>query len=240
MRKPFTMLCAIIPLLLSIGHPLEAEEVDSVQMHLAVISTEEAGAPQLIGRKVLFSYEPPKEEEPVRRVGIAFAHENYTEVYAFSRNRYGVFVFTYDPPQELDSLTYRLVVDGIWTNDPNAPRSTRTPEGILLSSLSLPEPEQEERGAPQPGGQGEVTFTYRSEDANRVAIAGTFNRWNPYLHVMREHPRRDGLFTISLPLSQGTHYYYFVVDGRRTLDPDNPKKASSSNGGKVSVYNVGG
>jgi hypothetical protein len=207
-------------------------------MHLAIISTEEAGEPRLIGRKVLFTYEA--QDEPLRSVGIAFAHENYAEVHSFARNRYGVFVFAYEAPPELDSLTYRLVVDGIWTRDPHAPRFIRTREGVLLSSLELPDPEEQQRGAPRRGTSGEVVFTYRSEDAGRVSIAGTFNRWDPYLHVMREDPRREGLFRISLPLSEGTHYYYFVVDGRRTLDPSNPRRADSSNGGKVNVYHLGG
>ncbi len=238
MKQPLMILCAIILATLAIGHPLSAQQVDSIDMHLAIISTKEAGPPELIGRNVLFTYE--EDGTQLRRVGIAFAHENYNQVHSFYRNRHGIFVYPYSPPKELDSLTYRLVVDGMWTHDPNSPRHTRTSEGVVLSSLSLPSTEDKERGAPYRTEGGEVTFTFRSEDANQVSIAGTFNRWNPYMHRLHEDPQEEGLFTITLSLSQGTYYYYFVVDGRRRLDPSNPKEASSSNGGRVSVYRVGG
>jgi hypothetical protein len=231
-------LSAIILVVVGIGHPLAAEQVDSMDMHLAIISAKEAGPPRLIGRTVLFTYEA--QEEPLRSVGIAFAHERYADIHTFSRNRHGTYVLPYEPPEGLDTLTYRLVVDGIWTSDPHAPQHTRTPEGIVLSSLSLPEPAAEQRGAPRQVNGGRITFTYRSESADRVAIVGDFNRWNPYLHYLREDPQREGVFTITLDLSPGTHYYYFVVDGRRLLDPNNPRRAVSRDGDRVSVYHVEG
>ena len=55
----------------------------------------------------------------VRLVGARFEHESYQEFHPYFRNENGVFVLLLDVPEGLETLTYRICVDGVWTYDPS-------------------------------------------------------------------------------------------------------------------------
>lgn len=65
----------------------------------------------------------------------------------------------------------------------------------------------------------EVFFTLEAPGARNVFLVGSFNNWNPTVEPM---PRTGDVFEISLYLTEGSYRYKFVVDGRWTVDPDNP------------------
>jgi len=70
-----------------------------------------------------------------------------------------------------------------------------------------------------------------------VALAGTFNDWNPKAKQL-EGPDKDGYFTTRLELKAGTYEYKFVLDGTTWLaDPEN-FRTTGANGN--SVLTVGG
>lgn len=57
--------------------------------------------------------------------------------------------------------------------------------------------------------------------ASRVQLAGTFTNWEPRYDLRESAP---GIWTITVPLTQGVHDYSFVVDGRRWVpDPAAPQ-----------------
>lgn len=60
-----------------------------------------------------------------------------------------------------------------------------------------------------------VTFYLPSEvDAERAAVCGEFNDWNPERHPMQR--RKDGTFYASVYLDAGNAYRYrFLLDGER-------------------------
>ncbi|MFH1723183.1 MAG: glycogen-binding domain-containing protein [Elusimicrobiota bacterium] len=63
-----------------------------------------------------------------------------------------------------------------------------------------------------------VEFRLDAPSAERVGLAGDFNRWRPEsLPLAREG---DGPWTVIVPLPPGTYHYGFDVDGVWTLDPD--------------------
>lgn len=62
---------------------------------------------------------------------------------------------------------------------------------------------------------GGVLFVMAYPEAQSVAIAGDFTNWNK-LPLERG---RDGVWSLTLPLSTGRHEYAFIVDGTRWL-PD--------------------
>ncbi|MQY76537.1 MAG: hypothetical protein GH155_02810, partial [Spirochaeta sp.] len=65
---------------------------------------------------------------------------------------------------------------------------------------------------------------------------GEFNNWDPFSHnLMQEQP---GLFTITLRLLPGPHYYLFVVDGDKTLDPFNLDSATDYEDYRVSTFTL--
>jgi hypothetical protein len=57
--------------------------------------------------------------------------------------------------------------------------------------------------------------------AMRVQLAGSFTNWEPRYDLRQSAP---GVWTITVPLTQGVHDYAFVVDGRQWVaDPHAPQ-----------------
>ena len=57
--------------------------------------------------------------------------------------------------------------------------------------------------------------------ASRVQLAGSFTNWEPRYDLRQSAP---GIWTITVPLTQGVHDYAFVVDGQRWIpDPYAPQ-----------------
>ncbi len=57
--------------------------------------------------------------------------------------------------------------------------------------------------------------------AMRVQLAGSFTNWQPSYDLRQSAP---GVWTITVPLTQGVHDYAFVVDGRQWVpDPHAPQ-----------------
>ena len=67
-------------------------------------------------------------------------------------------------------------------------------------------------------------------------MAGTFNRWDPYLHVLDEIG--GGTYSLTLRLPPGPYYYYFLENGRKRLDPDNAELRHASDGELVCYFQI--
>jgi hypothetical protein len=67
-----------------------------------------------------------------------------------------------------------------------------------------------------------VRFELHAPHASRVALAGTFNRWDPTATPL-VRVGKDGMWTVTLALPSGQHQYGFIVDGRNWMpDPAAP------------------
>ena len=75
------------------------------------------------------------------------------------------------------------------------------------------------------GGQYRVQFSFKPPAGTEtVALAGTFNGWNPRENLMAG-PDSEGLFSTLRTLNKGRHEYKFVLDGKEWVtDPGNPYK----------------
>lgn len=87
------------------------------------------------------------------------------------------------------------------------------------------------------------TFTFDARNLNpkasKVYLAGSFNGWNPIGQVMEE---KGGVWSLTVELPQGVHFYKFVADGTRWInDPQSDKalEESDGNGGMNSAVLVG-
>jgi hypothetical protein len=66
-----------------------------------------------------------------------------------------------------------------------------------------------------------VQFHLESDAAMRVQLAGSFTNWEPSYDLRQSAP---GVWTITVPLTQGVHDYAFVVDGQEWVaDPHAPQ-----------------
>jgi hypothetical protein len=76
------------------------------------------------------------------------------------------------------------------------------------------------------GPTAQVFVQFRLDaEAARVQLAGTFTNWEPRYELQETAP---GLWSITVPLSEGVHDYAFIVDGQRWV-PD-PYAAQISDG----------
>jgi 1,4-alpha-glucan branching enzyme len=67
-----------------------------------------------------------------------------------------------------------------------------------------------------------VRFSLFAPSAKSVAIAGSFNQWDPK-QARLTGPDKKGVWTIILPLSTGRHEYSFVINNSEwVLDPSAP------------------
>jgi hypothetical protein len=90
---------------------------------------------------------------------------------------------------------------------------------------------------PTPGAGGNTTFRLKGHaDVLTVALAGTFNDWNPRQTLCA---REGAEWVCRVDLTPGRHAYKFVVDNRPTLDPSNPKTEADAHGNLNSVVMVG-
>lgn len=67
-----------------------------------------------------------------------------------------------------------------------------------------------------PEGRRNILFTYRNSTAKTVFIVGDFNKW-----FRQPMNRKDGIWSVSVPMTPGTYEYRYVVDNKRVRDPNN-------------------
>jgi hypothetical protein len=84
-----------------------------------------------------------------------------------------------------------------------------------------------------------ITFRFPAglaRSAQRVAVVGPFNGWNPTAQAMSR--RADGDWTVTIYLPPGRVVYLFDVDGECWLDPHDEERVPNSWGSEYSVRYV--
>lgn len=203
----------------------------NIDLHIQVTTLEEAREPFRVGEYLVLSYD---RERPLRYVAAAFAHEDFAERHVFSRNQHDVYILTYRLPEGLEEVEYRVVADGTWRTDPENPVSRRLDTDFEVSVVDVSDRPQPIPDGPRRIEEDRVEFVYEGSPGRRVHISGSFNNWDPYMHRMEEV--EPGRYEISLRLREGTHFYHFVVDGRRQPDPRNRRHTYTRAGRTVSRF----
>ncbi|MEM5947352.1 hypothetical protein WKV44_02235 [Spirochaetia bacterium 38H-sp] len=204
--------------------------VDSKELHLYILGLKKAEAPHIYDGNLVISYQGHGTE---KRVGIALSTEGFKQIHTMAKNPNNIFVYVIKPPRDVDTITYRFVIDGIWMPDPANPNTIRDREGIILSLAKIPLQSLPEI-SPEIDGNT-VIFTYRTEPGKKVTLVGEFCNWDPFLLVMQEVS--PGVYQRKLRLPAGSYAYYFFVNGKRVADPLNPKNVYLDNI-KISIVNV--
>lgn len=87
-----------------------------------------------------------------------------------------------------------------------------------------------------PDEDGNACFKLRGfENAKKVILSGTFNRWSENQFKMH---KADASWEITLQLRPGEYQYRFIVDGQWIEDPDNPSKTKNEFDEYNSVINI--
>jgi len=215
-----------------------ALETTDFTIHLEIKKLKEAKTPYFLAGNLILTYES---DRPARFVGAAFKHEMRTDVvlHPYVRNEHGIFVLVYpiDRDIEVETLQYRIIVDGLWMPDPLNPKIERDRNSIPLSVISIPKRLTETTSSPTVLPNGKVKFLYKGPENRSVYILGDFNNWDPFMHKLHK-TEEPGTYTIELRLLPGDHYYYFLSNGLRVLDPLNPERAVDYEGFDVSRFTV--
>ncbi|MDR1956341.1 MAG: isoamylase [Treponema sp.] len=240
--KTITAALLLIVIIGTIG----AIDTESYQFIDHLLSLRGPGEPEIFEDGVIFTA-----PSSYRRVGIAFSHEDFAQVYWFQKLLFprddltpaelkqkeslytdsGILFHVYTVPEHIRELEYRLIIDGLWTIDPANPVYRMDAFGMVHSVVSIPaleKPPSTFDALP-----GNLSFSYNGPPGETVTVAGNFNGWDPFMYVLQE--KKPGQYVLTLPLPPGTYQYVFFHRGQRILDPHNPNRVYTKDGKTASV-----
>ncbi len=215
------------------GAALSAGAVNPITLEVAVASIRDAQPPRMLEDTLLLSFRPAS---PARFVGVRFASESWAVLHPCSVNESGVFVLAWPVPEGVKDIRYRVVVDGQWMTDPSNTDVETDPTGIELSVYTLATEPERAVTNPRIESDGSVTFVFRGAAGARVSIVGDFNNGDPFMDYLTED--EPGLYSVTLRIPPGRHWYYFVSAGRRILDMFNAASAVDPDGRTVSTFTL--
>ena len=115
--------------------------------------------------------------------------------------------------------------------DANIKLATKKGSSLNVYNLKM------DTNAAIPDEKGNVRFRLRGyEDAKKVVVSGSFNRWEPNELEMYRIPNG---WELKLDIKPGEYEYRYVVDGHWMEDPSNPAKVKNEFGEYNSYINVG-
>jgi hypothetical protein len=230
----------IFMVIASFSWPADWETYEVVNRLLTI---HEPCAPVVLENTVIFTA-----DSSLRKVGVAFAHENFANTYWFQRilvsqdfldpiilpgqktaspyKDSGIQFYVYQFPDNLKELEYRLVINGLWIIDPTNPQTRRdTVSGLTMSVLTLPARPVNYSPVNTPAG---LKFSFKGPPGETVTVAGSFNGWDPFMYELKESPA--GIYSIAIPLPPGIYQYIFFHRGQRYTDPYNARRVYSRDG----------
>jgi len=226
------------------SNAVNAADWETYELIDKILTLKGPAAPMIHNDLVVFTA-----DSRLRRVGIAFAHENFANTYWFrqllvSQDRLnapippgakvpdpyidsGIQFHVYEVPYHLRELEYRIIINGLWTIDPYVEQIRRDPvTGLSLSVLPLPHRPQKQ--SPLNGLPDGLYFTFRGPPGESITVAGDFNGWDPFMYELKEITA--GNYSLTIPMPPGTYKYVFFYRGQRYADPHNPRRVYTVDG----------
>ncbi len=221
---------------------IDTESYDFIDRLLSITAPR---SPEIFEDAVIFSA-----SSEYKRVGIAFAHEGFSKVHWFRKLMIsqedfsdpdneakngpnlsfadsGILFHALDIPFDTSEISYRLIVDGLWTCDPYNPnKKFDIHTGLEYSVLAVPLIKRDDQF--QMDDSGRITFRFNGPPGEMITLAGTFNSWDPFMYQMRE--TSPGAYSLTLSLPPGQHHYVFYHRGQRMLDPMNNQRRYTREG----------
>lgn len=238
MKKTLFLLILTVIIAFNISAKEKSPPPDTYDYDNLVTSITGAGAPLITEEYIVFT---AKNES--RSVGVAFDFENYNKIHSYSlRRTYDIegeetnswYFFVLEKPKKLTSISYKIIIDGLWTTDPLNPNTIYDwKNGIQLSHLEIPESQKIVTESVQ---EGYTRFVFNTEPGKKVRLAGSFTNWDSWIYEMTEV--EPGKYEILLPLPAGTYHYAYFVGLKSFIDTTNPNKAYSADGKTVSTITV--
>lgn len=181
-------------------------------------------------------------EKGPRHIGIAFDFEGYKEIHSYMKKAsYDIdgnekdywYFYILELPKGIDKISYRIIIDGIWTTDPTNLNKEYNPyTGIEVSKLNVINHHIDETKETENG----IHFIHQGEPGKKIRLGGTFTNWDSSIYELTE--TRPGYYELYLPLPKGTYYYAFYDGTKSFVDKTNPRRAWSKEGRETSMLVV--
>ena len=207
---------------------------DNWEYNSLVQTIDNVGQPYISGNQAIFTA-----SGDAHFVGIAFDFENYRIVHPFSPRNIRdsenktiktFYFYIHRLPDSVQQINYRLVIDGLWTTDPQNPLKVYSNDtGLYLSMLDAT------REIPKTTMQlpeGTVRFTYAGTPGQRIRLGGTMTNWDSWIYELQEI--EPGVYQLDLSLPPGTYYYNFFSGMNVIVDRKNPDRVYSPEGKEAS------
>lgn len=177
-----------------------------------------------------------------RHIGIAFDFENYKTIHSFEKlisytidneERDSIMFYLLPLPENSQKVSYRMIIDGLWTTDPINPAKEYNREArTWISTVSYPDTTIEKTLS----SENMVKFVYHGKSGEKIRLAGSFTNWDSFIYYLTE--TTPGHYEIDLPLPSGTYYYTFYNGLDVILDEKNPNKVYTQEGRVACVLDV--
>lgn len=215
-----------------------AEEPDTYEYDQVASTLEGVKPPRVEGDYIIFTA-----PATARTVGIAFDFENFRQVHQFKLYKtYSYegevtgqyFFYIAERPKKTARISYRLIIDGLWTTDPqNSNVLYDATDGYTLSYLDIDvvDPIVTEKIS-----NGLTKFVCFAPSGQKIRLGGTFTNWDSWIYEMQEVA--PGRYEIAVPLHPGTYYYAYYNGITSFVDSTNPLRGYSSDGRVVSRITI--
>lgn len=239
MKRISIILCSLVFLGFSaIAEMPEQDEIESYELANFMTKLTQVSKPQVTDKYIIFTA-----SSEARFTGIVFDFENYSKIHAFQKHNIrdiddnitsSVMFHILKRPRDLTEISYRLIIDGLWTYDPNNPdKIYDSSSGITLSHVNI--------GSTLPvitntNPSTGTKFIYNGKPGETVRLGGTFTNWDSWIYELEE--TKPGFYELELPLPRGKYYYNYYIGLNAITDRTNPDKAYTEDGRKASVITI--
>lgn len=187
-------------------------------------------------------------DKQFRFTGIVFDFENYQNIHSFQRliSRDtdfeavdSILFYICKIPENAKRISYRLIINGIWTNDPVNPNSVYDREADTYFSyidINKSETIRTLVSSTTTLSTKETRFVYIGQSGQKIRLAGTFTNWDSFIYELKE--TKPGLYELYLPLPQGKYFYSYYKGTTSFIDETNPERAFTQDGKIASVLYV--
>lgn len=193
--------------------------------------------PKIEGRYIIFT------ASANRHAGIAFAHEDYKNIYSFKKllrsnfedeSENLIFFYIFSIPEGVSEIKYRLVLDGLWSQDPvNSSEIFDYIYGMTVSVVKVPFYKEYKTVSEA---NNLVRFTYIGTAKQKIKLAGNFNNWDPFMYELEEIA--PGRYELALNLPRGTWFYAYFSGSTQIPDVTNKNYVYTTDGRRASVITV--
>ena len=224
----------IVIILLFIIIILLSSQIYSYEKYVDFDLLKKEEPPRFIENGILFTLSGEEGAIAFLRTNI----DNWQKDYYYKLSLYNILYVFVPYTENIKTIKYKININGHWISDPNNPEHLTDDLGTDLSTISIPEQEMYYEQMPiiekDKNSIKKAVFKYYNPNAKEVNFVCSTDNWSHYSHPMKYN--NNGYWEITKYFTYGTYLYYFLVDGKKVIDVENPNKLWEPKRGQVSYF----